>query len=180
MGCSRSVRVPSRFRYVLSPVAVPLEVEPKLKDPVGELTTEPMAVGILPLAVHDLKRYVLVRRACVEPQDPEVLVVGTGLQEVLRRGPFVDQVGVEDVELVALDDLGRRVVEVVMGLIVFVPLEARVDPVEEARFPGTVFIGPQVHLPREGELHAELGLVSAHALFGAAHERILRALAGIA
>lgn len=142
-----SVGLVSRFRGVLSPVAVPLEVEPQLKDAVSELTAEPVSMGVLPLAVYDLEGYVLVRRARVEPQNAEVLVVGTGLQEVLRRGSLVDQVRVEDVELVALDDLWRRVVKVVMRLVVFVPLEARVDPVEEAGLSGTVFVSPQVHLP---------------------------------
>lgn len=169
-----------RRRPRLSPVAVPLEVEPELEDPVGKLTAESVAVRVLPLAVDDLERDVLVGGPRVEAQHPEVAVVLGGLQEVLRRGALVDQVGVEDVELVALHDLGRRVVEVVVGLVVLVPLEARVDPVEEARLAGPVLVGPQVHLPRQGHLHAELGLVSAHALPRPAHKRILRALAGIA
>jgi len=154
-------------------------VEPQLEDPVGELAAEAVAMGVLPLAVDDLEGDVLVRRARVETQDPKVLVVGTGLQEILRRGPLVDQVRVEDVELVALHDLGRRVVEVVMGLVVLVPLEARVHAVEEARLAGAVLVGPQVHLARERQLHAELCLVVAHALLGAPDERVLGALAHV-
>lgn len=165
--------------WPLSPVAVPLEVEPQLEDTIGELAAEAVSVRVLPLPVHDLEGDVLVRRARVEPQGPKVLVVGTGLEEVLRRGALVDQVRVEDVELVTLDDLGRRVVEVVMGLVVFVPLEARVDPVEEAGLPGPVLVRPQVHLPGDRQLHAELRLVVAHALFGAADEGVLSALAGV-
>lgn len=115
----------------------------------------------------------------MEPQNPKVLVFRTGFQEVLRCGTLVDQIGVENVELVTLDDLGRGVVEVVMRLVVLVPFEACVDPVEEARFPWTVFVCPQVHFPRDGNLYAELGLVVAHALSGAADEGILRALSGV-
>lgn len=115
----------------------------------------------------------------MEPQIPKVLVFWTGFQEVLWRGALVDQIRVKDVELVTLDDLGRGVVEVVMGLVVFVPLESRVDPVEEARFPGTVFVRPQVHFPCDGNLHAELGLVVAHALSGSAHEDVFRTFTGI-
>jgi len=152
-------------------------VEPQLEDPIGELAAEAVPMGVLPLPVHDLEGDVLVRRAGVEPQDPKVLVVEAGLEEVLRGRALVDQVGVEDVELVTLDNFGWGVVEVVMGLIVFVPLEARVDPVEEARFPGAVFVRPEVHLPGDGELHAELGLIGAHALLRPAHEGLLGTLA---
>lgn len=155
-------------------------MEPQLEDPVGKLAAEAVSVRVLPLPVHDLKGDVLVRRARVEPQNPKVLVFRTGFQEVLRRGALVDQIWVEDVELVTLNDLGRGVVEVVMRLVVFVPLEARVDPVEEARFSGTVLVRPQVHFPCDGNLHAELGLVVAHALFGAANKGILGAIAGVA
>lgn len=51
----------------LSPVAIPLEVEPKLEDPIGELTTKPVTVRVLPFPVHDLKSNVLVRWARMEP-----------------------------------------------------------------------------------------------------------------
>ena len=46
---------------------------------------------------------------------------------------FVVKVGVEDVELVALHNLWRRVVEVVVGLVVLVPLKTRVDAIEISR-----------------------------------------------
>lgn len=156
-----------------SPVAIPLEVEPQLEDPVGKLTTEAVSVRVLPFPVDNLEGNVFVRRARVEPQDPKVFILWTGLKEVLWCGALVNQVRVENVELVALDDLGRRVVEVVMCLVVFVPLEARVHPVEEARLPGTILVGPQVHFTRDWELHAELSLIVAHPFLGTAHECIL-------
>ncbi|KFP78838.1 Putative uncharacterized protein encoded by CACTIN-AS1, partial [Acanthisitta chloris] len=117
---------------------------------------------------------VLVGRPGVEAQDGEVLVVLTGLQEVLGRRALVDEVGVEDVELVALHDLRGRVVEVVVGLVVLVPLEARVHAVEETRLARAVLVGPQVGLARQGHLHAELSLVRAHALLGLAEEDVIR------
>lgn len=64
-------------------VAVPLKVEPQLKDSIGELAAEAMAMGILPFAVHDLEGDVLVRRSGMEAQNSKVFVVGTGLEEVL-------------------------------------------------------------------------------------------------
>lgn len=150
-------------------------MKPQLKDAVGELASETMTMRILPFAIHDLKRDVLVRRSGVKTQNPKVFVVGAGLQEILRCRAFVDKIWVEDVELVSLDDFGRGVVEVVMRLVVFVPLEAGVDAVEEARFARTVFVGPQVHFSSQGHFDAELGLVAAHAFFGTPHERVLRA-----
>uniref|UniRef100_A0ABI8ASY4 Uncharacterized protein n=1 Tax=Felis catus TaxID=9685 RepID=A0ABI8ASY4_FELCA len=161
------------------PVAVALEVEPELEDAVGELAAEAVAVGVLPLAVDDLEGDVLVGRPRVEAQRGEVLVVGAGLQEVLGRGALVDEVGVEDVELVALHDLGRRVVEVVVRLVVLVPLEARVHAVEEAGLARPVLVGPQVGLAGQRHLHAELRLVLAHALLGPPEEDVLRALARV-
>ncbi|KFW81253.1 Putative uncharacterized protein encoded by CACTIN-AS1, partial [Manacus vitellinus] len=160
-------------------VTVTLEVEPELEDAVGELAAEAVAVGILPLPVDDLEGDVLVGRPRVEAQDGKVLVVLAGLQEVLGRRALVDEVGVEDVELVALHDLGGRVVEVVVGLVVLVPLEARVDAVEEAGLARPVLVGPEIGLARERHLHAELGLVRAHALLGLAEEDVVGALRGI-
>ncbi|KFR13739.1 Putative uncharacterized protein encoded by CACTIN-AS1, partial [Opisthocomus hoazin] len=160
-------------------VTVTLEVEPELEDAVGKLAAEAVAVGILPLPADDLEGDVLVGRPGLEAQDGEVLVVLAGLQEVLGRRALVDEVGVEDVELVALHDLGGRVVEVVVGLVVLVPLEARVHPVEEAGLAGPVLVRPEIGLAREGHLHAELRLVRAHALLGLPEEDVVGALGGI-
>lgn len=67
-----------------SSVSVSLKVEPQLKDSIGELAAEAMAMGILPFTVHDLKRDILIWRSGVEAQYSKVFVVGTGLEEVLR------------------------------------------------------------------------------------------------
>lgn len=154
-------------------------MEPQLEDPVGKLTTEAVSVRVLPLPVDNLKGNVLIRRAGVEPQNAKVFVFRTGLKEVLWGGALVNQVRVENVKLVALDNLGRWIVEVIMRLVVFVPLKAGVHPVEEARFPGTVLVGPQIHFARDWELHAELSLVVAHPLLGTAHKGILGTLTGV-
>lgn len=55
---------------------------------------------------------------------------------------LVDQVGIEDVELVTLYNLGWRVVMVVMGLVVFVPFVTHLDTVEVSRFPGSMLSSP--------------------------------------
>lgn len=61
---------------VLAAVAVSLEVEPQLEDVVVEVAAEAALVRVLPLAVHDFERNVFVRRACVEPQDCEIWILG--------------------------------------------------------------------------------------------------------
>ena len=48
---------------------------------------------------------------------------------------LVDEVRIEDVKLVALHNLWRGIVDVVVGLVVLVPLEAGVNAVEVARLP---------------------------------------------
>ncbi|KAG2464255.1 CAAS1 protein, partial [Polypterus senegalus] len=167
-------------RLWLPPVPVPLEVKPQLKDAVCKLAAEAMPVGVFPLPVDYLERNVLVGRPGVETQNCKVFVICTRLQEVLRSGALVDEVRVEDVELVALHDLGGRVVKIIMGLIVFVPFKPRVDTIKKARLAWPVFVCPQVDLPREGHLHAELGLVSSHSFLGPAHKGIFSTLAGVA
>lgn len=68
----------------------------------------------------------------MEAQDGEVGAVAAWLQEALGQGALEDEVWVETVGLVALHDFGRRVVEVLVRVVVFVPLEAGVHKVEEA------------------------------------------------
>lgn len=116
----------------------------------------------------------------MKAQDAKVFVVGAWFKKVLRRGALVDQVWVENVKLVTLDDFGWRVIEVVVGLVILVPLEACMYTVKEARLAWPVFICPHVHFSSQGHLHAELGLVTPHALFRSSHKRVLCTLAGIA
>ncbi len=68
----------------------------------------------------------------MDPKYDEVLVVTAYCQRIRWRARLVNQIGVEDVELVSLHNLGRRVVEVVVGLVVFVPFEASMDAIEVA------------------------------------------------
>lgn len=68
-----------------SPVAIALEMKPQLEDAVGELAAEAVSMRVLPLAVDDFKRDVLVGRPRMKAQDAEVLVVGARLKKVLRR-----------------------------------------------------------------------------------------------
>ena len=110
-----------------------LEVEVELEDAPVEGTLESMPLGHFPLSIDDCKRDVLVRGASMEA-DRESVIGAVRLEVELWRLRLVCQVRVEDVELVALDDLGRRVLRVVVHLVVLVPFVTLLDAVEEAWF----------------------------------------------
>ena len=90
---------------------------------------------------------------------PAPYVAEDSLQKVLGHDMLTDEVWLEDAEFVALHNLGWRVVEVIMRLVIFVPLEARVHAVEEARFSRPVLVGPQIGPAAQWHLHAELCLI---------------------
>jgi len=96
-------------------------VEPQLEDVVVELASEASLVAVLPLLVHYLEGNVLVRWPRRNSENHKLAIWSWGHLECWRL-PLVDQVGVEYVEFVALDNLWRWVVKVIMGLIVLVTL----------------------------------------------------------
>ena len=108
-----------------------LEVEVELEDTPVERTLESMPLGHFPLSIDDCERDILVRGASMEA-DRESVIGAVRLEVELWRLRLVCQVRVEDVELVALDDLGRRVLRVVVHLVVLVPFVALLDTVKEA------------------------------------------------
>lgn len=104
----------------------------QLEHSAVERAAEPALVRVLPRPVHDCERNVFVRRSggkddranvgvLLVLDDAELcskegrvsLCTGTSLAGIIIRTRslgLVDEVGIKDVELVALDDLGRRVV----------------------------------------------------------------------
>ena len=109
-----------------------LKVEVQLKDASIEASLETVALRHLPLLVHNSEGDIFVG-------DPGAEANGQGvgraiLFEVeLRCASLVREVRVEDVEFVALDNLGRRILRIVMSLIVLVPFVALLDAIEEPR-----------------------------------------------
>ena len=89
----------------LSSISQSLEVKPQLENVVVELTPESPLVPILPLPADNFESNVFVRRPGVNPEDAKVLF-SSGRpardQLVFRSRVLVDQVGVENVEFVAL------------------------------------------------------------------------------
>src|SRR5690242_876392 len=108
---------------------------------------------IVPLLVDDTESDILIGRPGDETDQACVIFAGGSkglatpaavLPLDLVRGRFclVDEVGVEYVELVALDDLGRGVIVVVVGLVVLVPFVAHLHTVEVARLSRLVGASP--------------------------------------
>ena len=70
----------------------------------------------------------------------------------MGRLGLVNHVRIENVELVALDSLGRRIVDVVVLLVVLIPVVAGVDAVVVAGLPWPVLVRPRVGLIFQLEL----------------------------
>ena len=92
-------------------------MEPQLEDIVVELTPEPSLVPILPLLVDYLEGNVFIWRTSHDLQDAEVPRVTCWNQLKLGCRAFFYQIRVEYVELVALYNLWRRIVKIIMSLI---------------------------------------------------------------
>ena len=77
----------------------------------------------------------------MKTQDAKVVGVSRFQEELwcLRR---IDQIRVKYIEFVPLDTLGWRVVEVVMGLIVLVPIVPSLDTVEIPWLSWTILVMP--------------------------------------
>lgn len=108
---------------------------------------------VVPFFVDDTESNVLVRGPSDKADEARVFGSSrserfTPLAPVLaldaesRCFGRVDKIGVENIELVALNDLGRKILVVVMSLVILVPFVAHLDSVEVARFPWTVCLCP--------------------------------------
>lgn len=107
----------------------------------------------IPFFVDDAKGYVFIRRAANEPDQASVflssgrerfsaLAAPFAFNSICGCAGFVNQVGIENVEFVALDYLGRWIIVVVMSLVIFVPLISHLNSVEVARFTWSIFAFP--------------------------------------
>ena len=96
---------------------------------------KPVLFAHIPFFVDDSEGQFFIGCACLETDDQCVGLALDVLQVELGCLHLVVEVGIEDVELVALDCLGWRIVSVIVSLVVFVPFEAGFHGVEIARFP---------------------------------------------
>jgi hypothetical protein len=112
---------------------VSFKVEVQLQDSLIKLGLKSMAFLDFPLTIDYGEGNIFVRFSSVKTNGHRVR--GTvRLQEELRRGCFIEQFEVENVEFVPLDYLWRGVFTVIVSLIVFVPFIPLFDTVKESWF----------------------------------------------
>ena len=87
----------------------------------------------IPLPPLNFEGNIFVRRSSLEFYDAEVRTLSR-LQIVLRSFLFVEQFRIEDVEFVALNCFGRRVIVIVVLRIVLVPLNGNSPSIDVLRF----------------------------------------------
>ena len=108
--------------WVSSPVVIALKMKPELEDSFLVRATESLLVPEFPLAFNDLEGNVLVRGTCVESKNFKGWLSWHILKcERWRRG-FINEIGVKYIEFVSLHNLWGRVLRIVVGLIVLIPL----------------------------------------------------------
>ena len=91
-------------------VEVTLEVEPKRKASSVKAAPKPALMRILPLAVDNPERDILVWRTGAEVQQHRILVARL-LDDLVRWSlGFVNEIRVEDIKLVSLHDFRRWVI----------------------------------------------------------------------
>ena len=94
----------------LSSIPRSLEVDVEVEDAALKRASESSLVAVFPFLVHDLERDILVRWARGDFEQTRFGIWRTvGLDFVRRRLGGVDEVRVEDVELVPLHNLWRRI-----------------------------------------------------------------------
>mmetsp|Transcript_11247 Transcript_11247/g.31183 ORF Transcript_11247/g.31183 Transcript_11247/m.31183 type:complete len:202 (+) Transcript_11247:303-908(+) len=131
-----------------APVPPTLEIEIELQNTPIKDDAEAEPVRQVPFSVHYFEGDIFVWRSSVKAESDSLGTVSL-LKVICWRLRFVNEIRIENVELVPLHNLRRWVVMIVMRLIVFVPLEACLHPVEETRFPWLVFVFPLVVLLRK-------------------------------
>lgn len=146
--------IPCRARALLSIVDL-FKLEMQLQDALVEAAAKAAFVprAIIPFFVEDAEGQVLVGRPAHEPDQAGILFARRGvrlastaailpLDLVSGRTGLVNEVGIEDIELIALDHLGRRIVIIIVRLVVLVPVKAHLDTVEVSRLARPIFPQP--------------------------------------
>lgn len=59
---------------------------------------------------------------------------------------LVNKIRIKDIELVSLYNLRWRVIMIIMGLVIFIPLVSGMNPIEVLGFSWPIFVMPPVHL----------------------------------
>lgn len=82
----------------------------------------------------------------MEPYNACLTTASVLLNSVCRCLCLIDQVGIEDIKFISLYNLGRWVVVIIVGLVIFVPFISSVNPVEVLWFSWAVLVMPPICL----------------------------------
>ena len=105
-------------------------MKPKLKNIIMELTSETTLIGVIPFSVHYFEANVFIGRTSAKTNESKVSIFRTGRYFEGRSLGLIDEVGIENIELIALHHFRGRVIHIVMGLIVFIPFKSCVNSIE--------------------------------------------------
>lgn len=121
-----------------------------------------MSFGHFPFSVDNLECYILVGWPSLESNQQGVSGIGGRGQVELWCFSLVNEVWVENIKLVALYDLWRWVIRIIMSLVVLIPFITCLNRVKESRLASMVPIFPGVFSVNQVVLNeiSELLLVS--------------------
>mmetsp|Transcript_30102 Transcript_30102/g.54459 ORF Transcript_30102/g.54459 Transcript_30102/m.54459 type:complete len:206 (+) Transcript_30102:51-668(+) len=119
------------------------KVEIQGQDTTFKRRAESAFARTIPLSIDNLKGNILVGWSSMKTKDTKLGTICLFQEELWCLG-LVNEVRIENVKLVALYNLGRRVIMIVMSLIVLVPVISSLDTVEVARFARTPFVLPRI------------------------------------
>lgn len=114
----------------------------------------PLSLGaIIPFLIDNSKCNILIWRSGHKPNQTGIFLTSRRvrlasfppmlpLDSVRRRLGFINEVGIEYIKLIALDNLGRGVIVIIMSLVVLVPLIPHLYTVEVPGFARSVLVSP--------------------------------------
>lgn len=85
----------------------------------------------------------------MEPNDTSLTAVAIFLNKICGRLNFINKIRVEDIKLVPLDNLWRRVIMVIMCLVILVPFITSMNTVEVLGLSWSIFVMPPIHLQQQ-------------------------------
>ena len=126
---------------LLPSVSSSSEIEVQLQYSTVKGAPETTALTFGPFLVYYSECNIFIRWASRKMDDAEILIV-SGCEMVCWRDLGVDQIRVKYVKFVALDNLWRWIVCVIMCAIITTPIIARAYPIEIFWFSRCIFVGP--------------------------------------
>lgn len=126
-----------------------LEMHVQLQYSAIKTAFESFLVGVFPFSIDNPERNVFVRWTADEPDQHSFGGTRFFLYAISRCPVLVNEVRIKYIEFVSLNNLGRRIVGIIMCLVVFVPFITRMNAVEVTGFSRAVLVLPKICLNQE-------------------------------